>query len=576
MMLRRHVAAASIFAASLFLTGRADAQSQGFSADRFDPAERGSDWFTQESLDLRSGPRPSDGRGGPRPAAGIIVDYAHNPLVIYNSDGSVRSAIVSDQLILHAGGALVIGDRLRIGVNLPIALVSTGQNGTSQGVTFTAPSSAALGDLRLGADVRMFGRYGDPFTLAAGLQIFAPTGDQSQFAGDGSFRVQPRLLVAGQVGAFVYSGKLGFEYRENQAFAGDSLGSQVILGAAAGAQFLDGKLVIGPELWGSTVVTTSQGAFTTGNTPLEALLGAHSQVGDFRVGAGVGHGLTKGFGEPDVRLLATIEWAPPYQEPPPPVIPPPPPPPPPAPPPPPSDMDNDGIPDSEDACPAVPGVRTDDPKTNGCPPDRDKDGVPDAEDACPDVPGVHTNDPKTNGCPADRDGDGIPDNEDACPDVPGPRNADPKKNGCPIAYVQENQIKITEQVKFRFNSAQLDPAGDPVLQAVLKILQDNPKITKLEIQGHTDNVGAKAYNQTLSTNRATSVMKWLTKHGIDPKRLTAKGYGMSTPIADNATDEGRQENRRVEFHIEGGSAEPTGTQPPAPGAAPAPADQRKQ
>ncbi len=95
------------------------------------------------------------------------------------------------------------------------------------------------------------------------------------------------------------------------------------------------------------------------------------------------------------------------------------------------DRDADKVFDDEDACPDVPGVRSLDPKTNGCPSDRDADGVYDKEDACPDVPGVRTSDPKTNGCPSDRDHDTIVDKEDACPDVPGVRTLDPKTNGCP-------------------------------------------------------------------------------------------------------------------------------------------------
>jgi OOP family OmpA-OmpF porin len=99
-----------------------------------------------------------------------------------------------------------------------------------------------------------------------------------------------------------------------------------------------------------------------------------------------------------------------------------------------ADRDGDGVFDDEDACPDVAGVRTSDPKTNGCPPpppDRDGDGIPDNVDACPDVPGVKTDDPKTNGCPSDRDKDGIYDKDDACPDVPGVKTDDPKTNGCP-------------------------------------------------------------------------------------------------------------------------------------------------
>ena len=217
----------------------------------------------------------------------------------------------------------------------------------------------------------------------------------------------------------------------------------------------------------------------------------------------------------------------------------------------PPDRDRDGIIDAEDACPDVPGVRTDDPKTNGCPSDRDHDGIFDTEDACPDVPGVRTGDPKTNGCPPDRDNDGIPDALDACPDEPGPANPDPKKNGCPLAFVRDNQIQITEQVKFRFGLAVLDPVSDTVLDAVLKVMLKHPEIAKIRVEGHTDNKGTVELNKRLSSARAAAVVDWLVKHGIDRAHLSSQGFGFDRPIDTNDTDEGRANNRRVEFHIEG-------------------------
>ena len=178
----------------------------------------------------------------------------------------------------------------------------------------------------------------------------------------------------------------------------------------------------------------------------------------------------------------------------------------------------------------------------------------DTEDACPDVPGVRTDDPKTNGCPADRDKDGIADTLDACPDEPGPPNQDPKKNGCPTAYVKDNQIKITEQVKFRFGLADLDPVSDSILGAVLKVMLAHAEIPKIRIEGHTDNKGSAAYNKTLSDGRAGAVADWLVKHGVDRKKLTNVGYGLEKPVDTNDTDAGRANNRRVEFHIEGEGA----------------------
>jgi len=69
----------------------------------------------------------------------------------------------------------------------------------------------------------------------------------------------------------------------------------------------------------------------------------------------------------------------------------------------------------------------------------------------------------------------------------------------------------------------------------------------VRIEGHTDNVGGAAANQTLSEKRAQSVRDWLVAHGIAADRLTAQGYGAAKPVADNGTDEGRTKNRRVEL-----------------------------
>ena len=404
-------------------------------------------------------------------------------------------------------------------------------------VTYPAATSGGVGDLRIGADVRLFGEYGGPVTVAVGTQLFIPSGNSSQYLGDSSFHaVLPRALVAGQVGWLAYAAHVGFHFRGlSTVVAGAQVGSEAIFGASAGVRAAQGKLLVGPEVYGAT---GAGGAFATKSTPVELLLGAHYQVGaGVRIGGGVAPGLTRAYGEPSARYLLAAEWATS-----------------PEPPPPadrdhdgiadpddacpdvrgvrtsdaatngcPADRDHDGILDADDACPDVPGVKTDDPKTNGCPPDRDHDGVPDADDACPDVAGVKTADPKTNGCPPDRDHDGILDADDACPDAAGPKtddpktngcppdpdrdkdgiandqdacpdaagpaNADPKKNGCPAAAIVGKQIVIVEQVKFATGSAAILPASNDILAAVAKVLDDHPEIAHIRIEGHTDNVG---------------------------------------------------------------------------------------
>ncbi|MGH7271346.1 MAG: thrombospondin type 3 repeat-containing protein, partial [Polyangiaceae bacterium] len=442
---RRWVSAAFTCLVGVGMARSAFAQAQGFAVDSFDPSERGSDWFSVESLDLR---------GHLRPAIGVVMDGAVAPLVLY-SNGQAQQSLIQDQVFAHVGGSLVLWDRLRVGLSLPVALLEDGSDGAVGGVTFAAPSGFSVGDLRMGADVRLAGAYGDPFTLALGARVYIPSGQRDNYTGDGTVRVDGRVEIAGDLGAFTYAARAGSEYRGiDGTLGGNPLGSQVLFGAAAGVRLLDRALVVGPEVYGATALTGGA-AFATASTPVDALFGAHFTIHrDFRIGAGGGLGLTRGLGSPEARWMATLEWAPAIK----------PPPPPPPPPPPdrdkdgivdavdacpdtagvktddpktngcPSDRDKDGIIDAEDACPDRPGVKTADPKTNGCPPDKDQDGVVDAEDACPDTPGIRTDDPKTNGCPSDRDKDGIVDIQDACPDQPGPANADPKENGCPKAY----------------------------------------------------------------------------------------------------------------------------------------------
>ena len=216
-----------------------------------------------------------------------------------------------------------------------------------------------------------------------------------------------------------------------------------------------------------------------------------------------------------------------------------------------TDRDKDGFFDDQDACPDEPGIADADPKKNGCPPrDRDNDKVIDDQDACPDLPGVATTDPATNGCPPDTDGDGIRDDKDACPNEKGvPNEANPAKHGCPLVVFTEKEIEINEQVQFEVDRAIIRPASDPLLDQIVQMIKAHPEIKKLEIQGYTDNSGAKQHNKILSGSRAESVRKALIKRGLKDNLLVAKGYGQDNPLVENDTEANKAKNRRVQFKI---------------------------
>lgn len=215
------------------------------------------------------------------------------------------------------------------------------------------------------------------------------------------------------------------------------------------------------------------------------------------------------------------------------------------------DTDADGVPDSKDQCMLMPEDKDSYLDEDGCPDvDNDDDGILDTADKCPlkpeDMDGFEDDD----GCPdPDNDGDTVLDVDDFCPNTPGATGGErpgcPKKNA--LVVVTAKEIRITQQIQFEFNKAVIKGAiSFKILDEVVQVLKDNPKFN-IEVQGHTDNVGNAAYNQKLSQSRADAVRAYLVGHGIDPSKLTAKGYGMTQPLVPNTSEGNRGLNRRVQF-----------------------------
>jgi OmpA-OmpF porin, OOP family len=115
--------------------------------------------------------------------------------------------------------------------------------------------------------------------------------------------------------------------------------------------------------------------------------------------------------------------------------------------------------------------------------------------------------------------------------------------------LKKDKLELPGQIVFESGSAVLKPESDAALTQLTQYLNDTPRVTKLRIEGHTDNVGSPESNETLSGQRALAIKKALIAKGIKAERLLAVGFGQNKPIADNTTEEGKAKNRRTEFRV---------------------------
>ena len=561
----KRLGALAVAGACLLPASTASAQSQpGIELERFYTSWAGDRFFAV--------PNPW-ALGDPGIHAKLVADYALNPLELSEDDaaGAEQNVfLVRHQLHARLNGTFALWHRVAINLDIPVALVNSGDNGTlpNSGALLGA-SGIAVGDFRLGIRGRVYGEDDDVFQFGVGGNLWLPVGPDGagDYTGAGAVRGRILLNAGGILDRFIWAFDLGPELGPEERFAGIAQGSMLRYGLAGGYLLGDDmNFQLGLEAYGTMVFEDPNAE----NTNFEILAGAKYKFSEnLALGAAAGPGIPRSIGTPNFRGVVSLEFSiqPGTGD---------------------GDKDGDGIPDGddacptekgrassnplkhgcprredrdfdliwddEDACPDVPGVESSDPEKNGCPlSDRDGDGITDAKDACPDTPGIASLDFRKHGCPApDSDKDGIPDAEDACPKKAGKPNKDPNKHGCPDnakVIISGGEIKILERIEFDTSKATIRSRSNDIVDQVAEVMKDNPDIKKIEVQGHTDNRGPAFYNRNLSKQRAEAVVAALVKRGIKRSRMTAKGFGPDKPVADNGTDEGRQQNRRVQFVI---------------------------
>jgi outer membrane protein OmpA-like peptidoglycan-associated protein len=553
---------------------RASAQaSASVTLDQFRPGVTAEDGFVVN--------RPDD-RGDGQFGASLTFGYALDPLVYEATRGSVESeryAVVAHQLAAHATFSYGLFDRVVFYAGLPVNLVMSGVDDPEPPIQ--AADGAGLGDAWLGGRVRLLGARDDAFALALQASLSLPsarwTNDAMRYSGDPGVIVHPELLAELRTGGLRFTANVGGRLRavDRSDVATLVISHELTLGAAVSAPLwkndAGASLSAHLEFFGATTVAD---AFARETSPFEMLFGLRAQpTCGVHLGLAGGTGLSRGYGAPDFRGVLSVGYAAstcdvaPVEEAAPEI----------------GDADGDGLRDDADRCANEPEDVDDFEDADGCPDlDNDGDGVPDANDGAPMEPEDRDGVEDADGVPdLDDDRDGVPDASDACRNEPedrdGFQDADgcpetdndrdtvldptdrcplapgrPEDGGCPRTVrldIDTGTIVILQKVEFATNRDVILDRSFPILDEVRAILAANEQITRIRIEGHTDDRGADAANLDLSTRRAASVVRWLVEHAIAGVRMEGWGCGELHPTASNGNDEGRQANRRVEFHI---------------------------
>jgi len=421
--------------------------------------------------------------------------------------------IVPYRIDVHVLGAYQLHPRVELAVDLPAALAQGDNFSLLNQYGYSEPGvSGGLGDIRLLPRFILFPAQESPIGIAVVTELRLPTGNRQNFLGEGAPVFAPRVVLERPIGPFRLLGNFGVRLRKQTQYLNLTVGSEytVSLGGMFRlpdlGRFFDINAMAEMNLATPTASPFSLAEFADQRkSAWEVLLGLRSKFAEHwgaELAMGRGIAAHSGYAREAFRAIASIRY----------------------------DFDLAAHP-------------------SGLLADSDGDGVPDSEDACPMQPGPA----EFDGCP-DSDGDQVPDNVDKCPNEPGPADNGGCPLGPPFVVLEDSQIRLRGNVLFDLGKANIQKQSFPLLDEVAALLKSRPDINLLEVEGHTDNRGARAYNQDLSDGRAKAVVDYLVKKGVSQRRLRSRGFAFDRPVTSNADALGRAKNRRVEFQILKGDA----------------------
>jgi len=471
----------------------------------------------------------------------LYLTYARNPLVERDATGEPVEYVVENLTMFEFLVAASLHDRVEIGLAVPFGY------GTGYG-NEEIDRGAGLGDIRMSPKFVIRGAADDQgFGVAVRAALVFPTGEEDAGNTARHFSANPELLMEYRSRYFRTAVNAGYRWQppDDSNPAPLTVGSGVTYGVGMGVNLGTPLVEIISEVFGT--IYDDVGEDLKGPRPLESLVGIRVQdEAGLALTLSAGGGLVSDYGAPEFRVAAGLTWRPrssvdqvvvsgggsASRR----------------------DTDDDGVRDYADKCPELPEDTDGFEDADGCPDtDNDNDGIADVDDKCP----LHAEDLDgrfdVDGCPdLDDDKDGIADVRDQCPMVPENRNGYLDVDGCPdqnAVMVLGDRIRHMDNIYFDSNKSTIQVESYGVLDQVVALLQANPQIARVRIEGHTDAWGSNRYNERLGDDRAHSVREYLIRSGIDAARLEAEGFGENKVYGDgkHPVDAGR--SRRVEFVI---------------------------
>jgi len=364
-------------------------------------------------------PAPTPGPGVWNAAAWFV--YSLRPDVLRDINGVAVANLVSHQLTTDLVGSIGIGQKIALGLDVPLLLYQTGEVNAATGLVniTTKPPAQALGDIALTAKGNLisYGEHGG-FGLSMLMRLSAATGDTASYLGDGMSTGEFRLLGEYKIIGVALQATAGMKFRAaqrdvlNRTYQNElPWGAAVVVRPQMFGWDPKGRFTWVAELHGATSLTASDANGFRPASVAFAGLSSRMAIGDVSVLLGVETALTQAWGAAPLQVVAGAQWTPRSH-----------------------DADHDGVKDDIDQCPELAEDRDGVQDADGCPDfeDHDDDGVPDGDDQCPNDKEDQDGYEDADGCPdLDNDEDGVLDAEDACPNHEGEEREDKTITGCP-------------------------------------------------------------------------------------------------------------------------------------------------